>query len=67
MSGWPPAPIPGTSRWDETLVGGVGRVPASAVGESLQRCGNGWVRSGRHVEIFDGYGALEFIDMEKPG
>jgi len=25
------------------------------------------VRSGRHVEIFDGYGALEFIDMEKPG
>jgi len=32
MSGWPPAPIPGTSRWDETLVGGVGRVPASAVG-----------------------------------
>jgi len=42
-------------------------VPASAVGESLQRCGNGWVRSGRHVEIFDGYGALEFIDMEKPG
>ena len=24
-------------------------------------------RTGRHAETFDGYGAVEFIDMEKPG
>jgi hypothetical protein len=22
---------------------------------------------GRHSETFDGYGAVEFVDMEKPG
>ncbi|OHV42793.1 GCN5 family acetyltransferase [Parafrankia soli] len=27
----------------------------------------GFTETGRHTETFDGYGAVEFIDMEKPG
>ena len=27
----------------------------------------GFNETGRHAEKFDGYGAVEFIDMEKPG
>ncbi|MBE3200631.1 GNAT family N-acetyltransferase [Parafrankia sp. CH37] len=27
----------------------------------------GFVETGRHSEAFDGYGPVEFVDMEKPG
>jgi len=27
----------------------------------------GFTETGRHTETFDGYGAVEFVDMEKPG
>ena len=27
----------------------------------------GFTETGRHSEIFDGYGAVEFVDMERPG
>ncbi|WP_041254348.1 GNAT family N-acetyltransferase [Frankia sp. EAN1pec] len=27
----------------------------------------GFVETGRHTDTFDGYGAVEFVDMEKPG